>query len=366
MTRLALTGDVMLGRGIDQILPIPGNPQLYEDYLQSAQDYVQLAERANGPILRGADSSYVWGDAVEVLRQERADVTIVNLETAVTDRGTPEAKGINYRMNPANAGVLRHLPADCCVLANNHVLDWGEQGLLQTLDTLQGLHIPVTGAGRDAAEAAAPAVLRGPGGRVLVFAFATGDSGVPRRWAAGSNTPGVNRLDRLDGAGITAIASQVAAAKSAGDIAIASIHWGGNWGYEIPAQHMSFAHALVDHAGIDIVHGHSSHHAKSFEIHHGKLILHGCGDFLNDYEGIRGHEKFRADLALMYLPVLDETAGGILISLRIVPFQIRNFRLNRASMADAEWLAKTLTRHCLNPGMGLVMEPDAALRLQSG
>jgi len=366
MIKLALTGDVMLGRGIDQILPSPGNPRLYEDYLKSAQDYVHLAERANGPIPRHAGPGYVWGDAPDALRQERAGVTIVNLETAVADTGTAEPKGINYRMNPANAGVLQHLPADCCVLANNHVLDWGEEGLLQTLDTLQGLHIPFAGVGRDATQAAAPAVLRGPGGRVLVFAFAARDSGVPRRWAAGSNTPGVNRLDHLDAARVDAIAAQVAAVKAAGDIAIASIHWGGNWGYEIPAQHVSFAHALVDHAGIDIVHGHSSHHAKGFEIRHGKLILYGCGDFLNDYEGIRGYEEFRANLALIYLPVLDETAGGILVSLRIVPFQIRKFRLNRACAADASWLAETLTRHCLSPGMRLVMEPDATLRLQAG
>jgi poly-gamma-glutamate synthesis protein (capsule biosynthesis protein) len=189
---------------------------------------------------------------------------------------------------------------------------------------------------------------------------------VPRRWAAGTNKPGVNHLDRLDGAGIDAIATRVAVAKSPGDVAIASIHWGGNWGHEIPALHRSFAHALIDRAGIDVVHGHSSHHAKGFEIRRNKPILYGCGDFLNDYEGIRGYEEFRADLALLYLPVLDDKANGILVSLKIVPFQIRNFRLNRASMADAEWLAKTLTRHFLNTGMHIAVQPDATLRLRSG
>ncbi len=367
MIKLALAGDVMLGRGIDQILPSPGNPQLYENYLQSAQDYVQIAERASGPIPRGAGLDYVWGDAANVLRQEQAEVTIVNLETAVTDAGSPEPKGINYRMNPRNAGVLRRLPVDCCVLANNHVLDWGEAGLLQTLGTLRGLRIPVAGAGRDAAGAAAPAILpRKDGSRVLVLAFATGDSGVPRRWAAGPDKPGVNYLDRLDGTRVEAIAAQVAAVKSAGDVALASIHWGGNWGYNIPAEQVSFAHALIEFAGIDVVHGHSSHHAKGFEIHRGKLILYGCGDFLNDYEGIRGYEEFRADLALLYLPVLDDREGGILASLSIVPFQIRNFRLNRASETDAHWLAETLTRHCLSPGARLVVEPDATLHLQRG
>jgi poly-gamma-glutamate synthesis protein (capsule biosynthesis protein) len=367
MIKLALVGDVMLGRGIDQILPHPGNPHLYEHYLQSAQDYVHLAERASGPIPRGASFDYVWGDAAHALRQEKADFTIVNLETAVTNAGEPEPKGINYRMNPRNAGVLQRLPVDCCVLANNHVLDWGEEGLLQTIDTLHGLRIPVAGVGRDAAGAAAPAILRRKnGGRVLVFAFATRDSGVPHRWAAGPNKPGVNHLDRLDGTGVEAIAAQVAAVKSAGDVVVASIHWGGDWGYEIPPGHVSFAHALIEVAGIDVVHGHSSHHARGFEVHRGKLILYGCGDFLNDYEGIRGYEEFRVDLALLYLPVLDDREGGTLASLRIVPFQIRNLRLNRASETDAHWLAATLTRHCLTPGMRLVVEPDATLHLQRG
>ena len=124
---------------------------------------------------------------------------------------------------------------------------------------------------------------------------------------------------------------------------IASIHWGGNWGYEVPSEQVTFAHWLVEISGVDIVHGHSSHHAKGIEVHRGKLILYGCGDFIDDYEGISGYETFRDDLVLMYFPTV-QAEDGALASLEMVPLQIRNMRLQRASRADTEWLARTLNR----------------------
>jgi poly-gamma-glutamate synthesis protein (capsule biosynthesis protein) len=135
-------------------------------------------------------------------------------------------------------------------------------------------------------------------------------------------------------------------------------------GYDIPPAHVSFARALIDEASIDIVHRHSSHHAKGWEIHHGKLILFGCGDFLNDYEGIRGRGEYRGDLALMYLPEVDENTGGSLASLTIIPFRIRNFRLNRASPEDVKWLCSTLNKKCRSVGMRLVTGLVGALHLQ--
>ena len=60
------------------------------------------------------------------------------------------------------------------------------------------------------------------------------------------------------------------------------------------------AHSLLDEAGVDVIHGHSSHHVKGIEVYKGKAILYGCGDFLTDYEGIQGYEEFRDDLVLMY------------------------------------------------------------------
>jgi len=125
-------------------------------------------------------------------------------------------------------------------------------------------------------------------------------------------------------------------------IVVVSIHWGGNWGYDVPREHVDFAHALIA-AGASIVHGHSSHHVRPIEVHRGGLILYGCGDFLTDYEGIGQRPGFRDDLVVMYFPVVDGSRGA-LTSLQLAPLQIRRFRLERPSADDARWLRDTLDR----------------------
>ena len=96
--RLFLCGDVMLGRGIDQIFPQPCDPALHEDYVQSALEYVQLAEATNGPVKRPVAPAYVWGVALDELKQARPDARIINLETSITRSEDFDPKGINYRM----------------------------------------------------------------------------------------------------------------------------------------------------------------------------------------------------------------------------------------------------------------------------
>ena len=141
-----------------------------------------------------------------------------------------------------------------------------------------------------------------------------------------------------------------------------SIHWGGNWGYEISKAHRSFAHKLIDQAGVDVVHGHSSHHPRPIEVYNGKLILYGCGDFINDYEGIGGYEEYRDDLVLMYFPRIDPAAGQ-LIDLQMTPLQIKRMRLQRASRRDARWLQDTLNRYSTKLGTHLELEEDNRLYL---
>jgi poly-gamma-glutamate synthesis protein (capsule biosynthesis protein) len=361
---LFLGGDVMTGRGIDQILPHPGKPQLHEPYVRSALGYVQIAEDATGPISRPVDAAYVWGDALAELERVRPDARIINLETAVTmaEDAWPH-KGIHYRMHPANIGCLSAAAIDCCVLANNHVLDWGYSGLAETLATLRRAGIRTTGAGADEKEANAPAIieLAGGGRRVLVFGFGMESAGIPREWAATKYRAGVSYLPDLTPSTADAIASRVAVVRRSGDIVIASIHWGANWGYDVPPSQRAFARELVEHAGIDIVHGHSSHHAKGIEIHRDRPIIYGCGDFLNDYEGIRGHESFKGELGLMYFPTFDAT--GALDELTLVPTRIRHFRVNRARGGDVDWLAAMLTRECEKFGTRVVREYDDTLSL---
>ncbi len=342
---LFMTGDIMTGRGVDQALPFPGDPVIYEPYMKSAKGYLRIAEEANGPIPRPAAFSYVWGDALEELQRRTPDLRLINLETSITaSNDFWKDKGINYRMHPQNIPVLTQAGINFCALANNHILDWGYAGLSETLQTLQKAHIASSGAGRNLSEAAAPAVMALAGKpRVIVFSFGLASSGIPLSWAASADKPGVNLLTDLSENTVRHIAQNVRRIKQQGDIVVASIHWGGNWGYNIPGAQKAFAHRLIDEADIDVIHGHSSHHVKGIEVHKEKLILYGCGDFINDYEGIGGYEEFRADLSLMYFVTIDP-ATGKLSELQMIPTQIKRFRVNRASIADTLWLKHLLNR----------------------
>ncbi|MCW5748072.1 MAG: CapA family protein [Alphaproteobacteria bacterium] len=352
--RLFLCGDVMIGRGIDQILPHPCAPRLYERGVASALDYVALAESRSGPIARAVDADYVWGAALDVLARCRPDVRIVNLETSITRSATPAPKGINYRVSPENAACLSALAPDCCVLANNHVLDWGHAGLRDTLAALQRLGIATAGAGLDAAQAAAPACLDVAGkARVLVFAFAAESSGTPREWAADDAMPGVHVLPDLSEATAARIADDINRQRQPRDVVVVSLHWGSNWGYEVTGAQRRFAQALVERAAVAIVHGHSSHHPRPIEVHRDRLVLYGCGDFLNDYEGIGGYEEFRGDLVLMYVADVRVT-DGTLIALELVPLRLRRFQLMRPSAQDVDWLRHTLERACRPCGTAIV------------
>ena len=188
-----LTGDVMLGRGIDQILAHPGDPTLYEEWARSADRYVELAVARNGPIPAPVAPDYVWGDAFPILRHPGVSARIINLETAVTDRGDPwPGKAIHYRMNPANLDSISTAGIDCCVLANNHTLDWSHVGLEQTLGSLKEAGVAVAGAGRNGEQAGSPCLIELPGGgRVVLVARGSVSSGIPSSWRAETDRGGV-------------------------------------------------------------------------------------------------------------------------------------------------------------------------------
>lgn len=350
---LFLCGDVMLGRGIDQIMHCPSDPTLYESYVTSALGYVELAERAHGPIPRDCSFEYVWGDALGDLDASHPAARIINLETSITMSMSPVPKGINYKMHPGNVPCLKAARVDCCVLANNHVLDWGQAGLLETLSTLHRNDLAAAGAGTDLAEAEKPAEIALAGGtRLLVFGLGSTTSGIPRDWAARQDRPGVRLLSDLSPAVASRIGERILGMRKAGDFIVVSIHWGSNWGYEVPQEQRLFAHALIDAGACDLLHGHSSHHPRPLEVYKGRLVLYGCGDFITDYEGIYGYEQYRGDLALAYLA--RYSGEGTLIELTLVPYQMHRFRLRRASKKDTDWLQSTLDRESAPFGTHIV------------
>lgn len=362
--KLFLCGDVMTGRGIDQIMPNRCDPGLHEHYARSALDYVALAQQKSGAFTQSADFGYVWGDALAELERAMPDVRIINLETALTCSDDYwRGKSIHYRMHPKNVPFFKIAGIDCCVLANNHVIDWGQCGLAETIETLALAGIETTGAGRDLKAARTPATIEVAGkGRVLVFGIGDESSGIARAWAAAADRPGVNLVENLSKTTWRGIGDQVRAIKGPGDLAVISVHWGGNWGYDLSDEHIQFARALVDECGVDIVHGHSSHHAKAIEVYHGKLVLYGCGDLINDYEGISGYENFRGDLGLMYFVTVD-IASGSLLRLEMTATTLRRFRANRAENADAQWIAEMLTREGARFGTRAVPTGDDRLEL---
>jgi poly-gamma-glutamate capsule biosynthesis protein CapA/YwtB (metallophosphatase superfamily) len=357
-------GDVMTGRGVDQILPHPGDPSLREAWAYDARAYVRLAERASGPIPRPVSFSWPWGTALQVLDAMAPDVRLINLETAITqETGFAPGKAVHYRMSPRNLPCVAATRPDVCALANNHVLDFGRAGLAETLAALAGAGLTAAGAGRDAATAWQPAAVPLPGGgRILVFSCGTADSGIPPAWAATAARPGVSYLPSLSAAAADTLIARARAARHDGDLVVVSIHWGANWGYEVAADQVRFAHRLID-GGIGLIHGHSSHHPRPAEVYRGRLILYGCGDCIDDYEGISGYEEFRDELRLLFFASL--TPGtGTLQALQMVPMRARKMRLQRASAADSRWLAGTLSRISRGFGTQIEQQPDGTLLLR--
>jgi poly-gamma-glutamate synthesis protein (capsule biosynthesis protein) len=359
---LLLCGDVMLGRGLDQILAHPDDPTLHESYLHDARGYVGLAERVSGVFPRPVSDTWPWGEALSEIERSRPGILLINVETSVTTSSDfAPGKSIHYRMSPDNLGCLMTAHPDVCVLANNHVLDLGAQGLQESLQRLAAAGLATAGAGHDLASASAPAVVSPDGiATVSVLAYAHRSSGVPAGWAATEGRPGVALLPDLSTRTAAAIAARIDREKARGAIVVVSLHWGSNWGYDIPGAQVRFAHRLVD-AGADIVHGHSSHHPRPIEVYADRLVLYGCGDFINDYEGIGGHEEYRGELRLLYRAAV--APDGTLVGVDLLPFVSRRLRLERAVPSDVKWLVSVLDRESRRYGVRLHGMPDETIAL---
>ena len=197
----------------------------------------------------------------------------------------------------------------------------------------------------------------------MIFSCGTASSGIPAGWAATATRPGVDLLPDLSGAAADAVIARASAARQPGDVVVISIHWGSNWGYDVDRDQARFAHRLIN-GGVDLIHGHSSHHPRPIETYRGKLILYGCGDCVDDYEGISGSPKaYRDALRLLYFASVRPDTGEQLAALRMVPMQARKMRLHRARPADSTWLATILGQISRPFGARITREPGGALVL---
>ncbi|KAJ5629516.1 hypothetical protein N7528_003173 [Penicillium herquei] len=358
---ITLIGDVMLGRQVDQLLPTSINSP------KDARNVSNIKSKHPSTL---SSEAYIpsapWGTSLPLLRS--TDLFLINLETAVTttNQAWPN-KTYNYRMHPANLGPVLHAAhVDYASLGNNHVLDYSEEGLVETVWTLKEAGVSFAGAGETTDEAYKPAVLWLPRsvqeyhsrrvyGKVVlpsqmdeehrseagesngfkVHVYSASDH--PHDWASIPTFHFIDysestreRLKRLCmGSGMQSDSSE---SDTGPALKIFSVHWGPNYSWTPSDRIRSLAHFLIDECGVDIVYGHSSHHVQGVEVYHGKVILYGCGDFVNDYVF---REAFRNDLGAVWRVIVREAEKDRLIldRLEIFPIRIEEFR---ACLLDVE------------------------------
>ncbi len=272
------------------------------------------------PFPTTVDYRYPWGDALDVLEEIRPAARIVNLGNqrhherrflAAKRHSLPDA---SRKRQAAERGPNRLL----CSLKQPRSRPAGLAGYRRPSKRCVRRESRPPGAGENAARAASPAIIEiAPEIRLAVFGYGTESSGVPASWAARQPFTRREFHFRIFHRGPPRkLSESISGQTRPEDLVIFSVHWGGNWGYDVPEEQVRFAHQLIDSGAVDVVHGHSSHHVRPLEVYRGKLILYGAGDFLNDYEGIEGNEGYRDDLALDVLPTF-ESGTGRLVRLRI-------------------------------------------------
>jgi poly-gamma-glutamate synthesis protein (capsule biosynthesis protein) len=320
--RIGLTGDVMLGRLVD--------------------------DRQ-----RQRSVTAVWGDLLDRLRG--LDGLFVNLECALSTRGEPwrrTERAFHFRADPDWAvPALDEAGVDCCALANNHVLDFEEAALSDTLDALDAADVAHAGAGRTRTEAFDPAVVAV---NDLDVAFVSLTDNTPE-YAATETTPGTAYVAiAVDDAETRAAVDDALDRARAHDpdLLVASLHWGPNMVEAPPERFRTFAHWLVDR-GVDVVHGHSAHVFQGVEVYRGRPVLYDTGDFVDDYavdDRLRNDRSFLFDLSV--------SPAGDPVELRLLPTEIDDCAVHEASPEAAEWSRDRM--RALSDPFGTPFERDGA------
>jgi poly-gamma-glutamate capsule biosynthesis protein CapA/YwtB (metallophosphatase superfamily) len=302
VVRILLVGDVMLGRGVNDVL-------------------------------RYAEPDYPWGDTLPLFH--RADIRICNLECALSDGGQPwPGKEFHFRTDAKNASALIAAGIDAVALANNHTLDFGTEALADTLAGLDRAGIGHAGAGLNLADAQQPAIISIGQRKLGMVAFTDNEPD----WEAGEHSPGVAYMPvDLEDERATRLFESIQRWRPEVDILVVSAHWGPNWGYEPPMPQPSFARRLID-LGADIVFGHSGHVFRGVEIYHGRPVIYCAGNFIDDYAV---DELERNDQSFVFM--VEQTGRG-LARILLYPTVIANCQVNLARGARAHDITSKMIR----------------------
>lgn len=321
---IALTGDVMLGRLVDQYV------------IQN------LSVRPEA----------LWGGLLPIMLG--TDCRLINLECVISSAGEewhPTTKAFHFRARPRAVEFLQAAKIDGVALANNHVLDYGPDALLDCLMLLDQAGIKRTGAGATLNEALHPALFALPKGRVALVALTDNEP----EWDAAVSKPGVNYAS-CDDRGLvepyrSRIVQMVARAREQAEIVIVSAHVGPNWGAPSRAI-QALAHELID-MGADLYWGHSNHTPQGIELYKGKAILYSTGDFVDDYWV---DKEERNDLTFLFL---FEVEGGRIARIRLHPACIEDLGVRSANDEERRFLERTMQAKCKAFGTPMAVEGEA-------
>lgn len=342
-------------------------------------------------VLANAQFTYVWGDTIDIIK--RADFSLINLECPVSSKGkkwNKTFKVFHFRANLDAIQVLNSASIDYVSLANNHILDYDIEALLDTLDILDKNNISHSGAGRNLKEAMKPAILEkklkpkpsnnnNPFHNVYTEKVNNNDNikntiriGIisltdnEPEWEAKDDLAGINYIpatldpDRY----YYRLQNYIEQAKTQSDLVIVSSHIGPHFRETPSVKYVNFAHKIIDF-GADIYWGHSNHMPQGIELYkhnnNNKIILYDCGDFIDDYAI---DSNYRNDLSFIFLLhfLIDKNSklsknnntnnnGNILLQnsmIELIPTKISNFMVNtiQADDNDADLIIKRMAKTC--------------------
>lgn len=264
--RLTAVGDIMVGRRVGRILHEKGMDLAYRN-------------------LQGIFS--------------RSDILFGNLECPISDRGKKlPGKGICFRARPEMARVLKEPGFDIVSLANNHVLDYDTEALLDTFNILKKNGIAYIGAGTNIEEARKPHIVKIKGKTFAFFgydefAYIYYSNSYKRRFAASDNLPGTAAL-KLD-----YIIEDVKKIREEVDYVVISLHWGTEGSNRINTAQKETAHKLIDN-GVDIILGHHPHVIQPIEVYKGRPIIYSMGNYIFDQNDENNKQGMAVEILIEY------------------------------------------------------------------
>ncbi len=282
----------------------------------------------------GADYPYM---SVKNLLK-RADIAVGNLECPLTGKGIPSLKDKKYifRAETGNSRSLKAAGFDLLNLANNHAMDYGSEGLVETMEALARQGILTAGAGTDAASAFKPTMFETNGFKICFLSFCAFPA---EGYFYFEDRPDITLLDEQK------FADSIRDAKAASDVLILSVHWGNEFSYYPGEKNMQLARTAID-CGADAVIGHHPHVLQGVEKYKAKFVFYSLGNFVFDKQVPEGTDE----TVILEMKV---TKHGI-SNVSVTPVTITDCRPQIATGANAAHILDRLVLY--SKGMGAVIE----------